>query len=302
MSSTAVYGFPIPELASVPDDARQCSPLVPEAAALEDCPDASQDEVIIAAPPGSQERRYVLAQALRCLKPGGRLVAMAPNKLGGQRLKSELEALNCQPAITSKSHHRIAVCKRPAEIDDLKQSIEDNGARLDEDLGLWTWPGVFSWNRPDPGSLRLIDALPDLAGRGADLGTGLGLLAHRVLQSDTVTELTLIDLDRRAVEMAWRNVGDDRIKVKWADVRKLGDTLTGLDFIVMNPPFHETGVEDKGLGRAFIKQAARMLRPGGVMWMVANRHLPYEDVLSQSFKSSKSAVEDGGYKIIEAHR
>ena len=100
--------------------------------------------------------------------------------------------------------------------------------------------------------------------------------------------------------MAWRNVGDERIRVDWRDVRDgLGD-LINLDFIVMNPPFHDTGNEDKSLGKTFIKRASEALKKSGVCWIVANRHLPYEDVLDQHFKSWRNVSDEQGYKVIEA--
>src|SRR5690606_15710103 len=105
----------------------------------------------------------------------------------------------------------------------------------------------------------------------ADLGCGLGVLAHAVLRSPAVTALTLVDLDRRAVEAARRNVRDPRALVVQADVRTLA-APTNLDFVVMNPPFHDAGAEDRALGQGFIATAARLLRPGGTCWLVANRH------------------------------
>ena len=53
----------------------------------------------------------------------------------------------------------------------------------------------------------------------------------------------------------------------------------------MNPPFHDGGTEDQALGQAFIRRAAEALRPGGTLWLVANRHLPYEATLSAAFKT-----------------
>ena len=169
-------------------------------------------------------------------------------------------------------------------------------------LGLWSQPGVFSWDRIDPGSARLLALMPGLAGRGADLGCGVGVLAGPILASPQVSELTCIDLDRRAVGCAERNLSDPRARVMWADARQLDEPLTGLDFVVMNPPFHEGGSQDTGLGVAFLQAASGMLRRGGVGWIVANRHLPYEATLAAAFAEVTVRADAGGYKIFEARR
>jgi 16S rRNA (guanine1207-N2)-methyltransferase len=80
-------------------------------------------------------------------------------------------------------------------------------------------------------------------------------------------------------------------------VRRSGGDL---DFVVTNPPFHDGGAEDKRLGQAFIRQAAGMLGKGGVLWLVANRHLPYEAELNAAFKRVRMAADAGGYKVFEA--
>ena len=78
--------------------------------------------------------------------------------------------------------------------------------------------------------------------------------------------------------------------------------LTGLDFVVTNPPFHDGGTEDRELGKAFIRCAASALRKGGALWLVANRHLPYEPVLASAFARVDVRREQGGYKVFEARR
>jgi 16S rRNA (guanine1207-N2)-methyltransferase len=78
--------------------------------------------------------------------------------------------------------------------------------------------------------------------------------------------------------------------------------LGSLDFVVTNPPFHETGGEDKSLGQAFIKTAAASLRKGGDLWLVANRHLPYEAILNEHFAKVRLAGETNGYKVYEARK
>ena len=72
------------------------------------------------------------------------------------------------------------------------------------------------------------------------------------------------------------------------------------DFVVSNPPFHDGGAEDRRLGWAFIRKAAEMLRKGGVLWLVANRHLPYEAELNAAFARVRPVADQGGYKVFEA--
>jgi 16S rRNA (guanine1207-N2)-methyltransferase len=70
---------------------------------------------------------------------------------------------------------------------------------------------------------------------------------------------------------------------------------------VMNAPFHDAGAEDKSLAQTFVMRAAKALGKGGVCYMVANRHLPYEAILKPVFKRTALMIEAGGYKIYEAH-
>jgi len=297
-----VYGAPPLELATVGRGAIQLSPLVPGARALESLDEAALDRITLAAPAGTVERRYTLAMALAVLAPGGRLVALAPKDKGGARIRADLEAFGCQVQETAKRHHRICATTRPARIEGLGAAVAAGALQRPPGLGLWSRPGVFSWDRVDPGSALLASALPALKGEGADLGCGIGYLALKVLQSPAVRALALIDVDRRAVQAALLNVEDDRASCLWDDLRKAQGVPTGLDFIVMNPPFHDGGAEDRALGQAFIRQAAQMLRKGGRCWLVANRRLPYEAVLAEAFTSATPRADAGGYKVFEAVR
>jgi 16S rRNA (guanine1207-N2)-methyltransferase len=56
------------------------------------------------------------------------------------------------------------------------------------------------------------------------------------------------------------------------------------------------------LGRAFIAAARRALTPQGQLWLVANRHLPYEDTLRQGFRDVAAIGGDGVYKLYHAAR
>ncbi|WP_445502080.1 class I SAM-dependent methyltransferase [Microvirga sp. G4-2] len=301
ITSTGVFGTPPAELADAPAGSTQFSPLIPGSGKLEDQAEGSLREIVVLAPPGTVERRYTVALALRALAPGGVLTVLAPKDKGGSRLAKELKGFGCTVSETSRRHHRICTCERPDQLIGIEEAIAEGAPRLDAVLRLWTQPGVFSWNRLDPGTTLLEENLPSLSGKGADFGCGIGILSRAILSSPKVEHLVMLDIDRRATEMARRNVTDTRADIRWGDVRS-GVRLSGLDFVVMNPPFHDGGAEDQSLGQSFIRKAAEALRPGGVLWLVANRHLPYESVLKPLFKRVTPKVEAAGYKVYEAQK
>ncbi len=296
-----VYGAPPAALAEAPRGAVQVSPLVPGAEDLDGLAPGSVSRAVVAAPPGTVERRYVLARLLQALAPGAPLTVLAPKDKGGARLRKELETFGCAVSETGRQHQRICETVRPEAPSGLEAAIVAGAPRFHEPLGLWTQPGVFSWDRFDPGTRQLGAALPALSGHGADLGCGLGVLAHAVLAGGKATRLELIDVDARAIAAARRNVDDPRAVFHWADAR-LAPDLSGLDFVVTNPPFHDRGVEDRELGQGFIRRAHQILRPGGALWLVANRHLPYEAVLSGLFARVTARGDAAGFKIYEARR
>lgn len=297
-----VYGAPPPQLTRIPDGARQLSPLYPGASDLGATLPGSYAGIVMLAPPGTLERRLAMAEALAALSHEGVFTAIAPKDKGGARLRKELEAFGCEVEETSKSHHRICVARRPGTLTGAEDARIAGAPRFMETLGLWSQPGVFSWDRIDPGSALLATRLPHFEGHGADLGCGVGYLSLRVLHSAAVKQLDLIDIDRRAIDAAKRNVTDPRAQLHWADASRSDTRFAKLDFVVMNPPFHSAGIEDKALGQAFIRNAAQMLRPGGACWLVANRHLPYETVLASAFKTVRLDHEAGGFKIYEARK
>lgn len=296
--TSLIYGRP-PAVFDRPQSATQTSPLIPGSQALEVMADGSAEEITVYAPPGAVERRYVLAQALRVLKVGGRLDVMAPKDKGGSRLAKELKSFGLTFSEEAKAHHRRAKLARPEQVEALAEAIKGGAPRIVPGLEAWSQPGIFAWDRIDTGTALLADALPALKGKGIDLGCGYGALATVVLRSAAVTSLRMVDLDRRAIEAAKQNVSDERASFEWADVRTLEADGT-LDFVVSNPPFHDGGIEDKRLGQKFIRKSAELLKKGGVAWIVANRHLPYEKDLNEVFKRVTMVADQNGFKIFEA--
>ena len=296
------YGTPPLELLKLREDAIQCSPLIPGSRSLESCAKGSVASAVLYGPPGTLERRYLLVLALEALAVDAPLTALAPKNKGGNRIAAELSSFGCDVSEESRQHFRICTTTRPAVLHSVAEAIKEGGTQRHLDHGLLTQPGIFSWNRIDAGSALLLKHLPALAGRGADLGCGLGVLGLAVLQSPKISALTLVDIDRRAVDVARHNITDPRAQFLWADIRLEVPSLANLDFVVMNPPFHDGGVEDRSLGQLFIERAATVLRRGGICWLVANRHLPYEELLAHKFTRTTLVAQVDGFKIYAAEK
>lgn len=226
-----------------------------------------------------------------------------PVLVDGQKtdgIESMLRHVRDRAAITgqiSKAHGKAFwFASTPAFADWRDPGMTANAA------GYMTAPGVFSADGIDPASQLLGDSLPPKLGHGvADLGAGWGYLSARILTREDVTTLHVIEADHTALECARANVTDPRARFYWEDAtRWLSREL--VDTVVMNPPFHVTRKADPHLGQAFIAAAARALKPGGSLWMVANRHLPYEAILGETFAKVIEAGGDARFKILHAQR
>ncbi|WP_299360929.1 methyltransferase [uncultured Paracoccus sp.] len=168
------------------------------------------------------------------------------------------------------------------------------------DGGFVTRPGVFSADGVDPASAMLAAHLPDrMPARVVDLGAGWGWLAAQVLARPGPEIVHLVEADAEALACARRNVTDPRAQFHWADATsfRLPDPVNG---VVMNPPFHDDRTADPHLGSRFIRAAAGLLTGAGRLWMVANRHLPYEAALAEHFADATEIGGDSRFKVIMA--
>ncbi|WP_223427717.1 class I SAM-dependent methyltransferase [Tateyamaria pelophila] len=195
----------------------------------------------------------------------------------------------------SKSHGKVYWCEAGADFSDWALGPELHAG------GFWTAPGVFSADGVDPASALLANALPEaMVGTVADLGAGWGYLTAHVLTRD-VAAVHLVEAHDMALQCARHNVTDPRAVFHWADATQWTPPQK-MDAVVMNPPFHTGRSADPALGRAFIAAAARILQPHGALWMVANRHLPYEDTLTAHFSKVVDLDGDARFKLVRAER
>ncbi|MCJ8140492.1 class I SAM-dependent methyltransferase [Falsirhodobacter halotolerans] len=160
--------------------------------------------------------------------------------------------------------------------------------------GFHVAPAVFSADGPDRGSVLLAQALPALKGRVVDLGAGWGYLSRAAFDKGAA-EVDLVEAEADALECARRNVPEGRFH--WADATTFKPERPA-HHVISNPPFHTGREADPALGAAFIRAAARMLVPDGAFWMVANRHLPYREVLAETFRQVEEVGGDSAFRVL----
>lgn len=269
-------------------------------------PGEKVDAALALLPKNAVESRHMIASTIKMLRPDGVVVAAADNRAGGGRLRKMLEdfGLEVQQEISkNKARAVLAVCRNPD-----RERIETHfaaGERQHILNGKWlSQPGIFGWDKIDKGSELLASCLPEsLSGSGADFGCGYGFLARTILERGPgVSALSCLDADWRAVEACRRNLVQHSAAKSflWADLTRQPGGLAPLDFIVMNPPFHEGKNTDISIGKAFIETAAQSLKKGGALWMVANAHLPYEGILKDRFAAVSKLCEERGFKAFHA--
>ncbi|MGN7916787.1 class I SAM-dependent methyltransferase [Lysobacter sp. ESA13C] len=264
--------------------------------------------VLVLPPRQRDEARALFAQAIARTAPGGRVLACMRNDEGARSGETDLGRIAGPVGSLSKRKCRAFWT---APLDGAADPAQAAAwAAFDaprEILGgrFVSRPGVFAWDRIDTASALLAAHLPsDLRGHAADLGAGYGYLSAELLaRCPGVVAVDLYEAQARALELARTNLSrvatTAELEFHWHDVTAGLDR--GYDVIVSNPPFHGQGRDERpDLGRRFIAVAAEALNPGGRLWLVANRHLPYESVLDERFGQVRIVAQRGGFKVVEA--
>ncbi|MFK7903183.1 MAG: methyltransferase [Nitratireductor sp.] len=244
-----------------------------------------------------------LARAYMALKPGGTLVCAGEKSTGIQPLRKWVGE-RCEIIDSYSKYHGLVFTFKKSEAFDPavwpthNPEIEVDGYALKK--------GMFSADGPDKGSKLLIEHFDNrLRGKVADFGAGWGYLTNEALKvAPRIESVDLYEADYLSLEYAKQNISTQKpTTYNWVDLTQEFKKKP-YDWVLMNPPFHGglSGgrASEPNIGKRFIEVASSTLISGGRLLMVANRTLPYEEMLSHAFKRYSLLADKNGFKVYEA--
>ena len=165
-----------------------------------------------------------------------------------------------------------------------------------------TLPGVFNHGSLDIGTALLLEHVPPPPrGRLLDLGCGSGVIGLSMKLEEPALDVTLADIDAFAVRSCQLNSTRLQAEATILASDGLAAVEGRFDYVFSNPPFHQGKETDYEFARNLFASAGKHLTADGQIWLVANRHLPYEDWAREYFAEANVMVQEKGFKLLCIH-
>ncbi|MCG8316824.1 MAG: methyltransferase [Pseudomonadales bacterium] len=258
---------------------------------------------------------YVINESLRVLPEAGKLF-LAGYKNDGIKTYTdkskklfggELELINGDKSaklaiLTKKNSYTDA-----ARLDDKDYRTLREITTID-DIPILSKPGVFGWNKTDPGSTFLVAHLPELLNKLAhhplqvlDLGCGYGYIAIQAFhQNEALKEchFVLTDNNAAAITCAQQNIVLHKLNASVAadDCGKhLSETF---DLILCNPPFHKGFDVSNDISTHFINNIHSLMNKNGTALLVVNQFVGIEKRAMGKFAAIYELARNKSFKLI----
>ena len=167
-------------------------------------------------------------------------------------------------------------------------------------LTFQTDAGVFSKGELDQGTRLLLDALPDLSGDVLDLGCGWGAIGIAVKKAFPQTNVTMVDVNLRALGLCERNAQANGVEVLCLESDGMA-ALSGRQFdaVITNPPIRA----GKQKVYEMLSGAAEALKEDGSLYLVIRKQQGAESCmrfLSAYFETVEKLDRSAGFWVIRA--
>lgn len=168
-------------------------------------------------------------------------------------------------------------------------------------LAFETDAGVFSKQHIDPGSEILCKSLPELYGRVLDMGCGWGAMTVMALARFPALDVTMADVNERALDLAVRNVQKNGMQAK-AVLSDGFERVEGeFDAVMTNPPIRA----GKAVIYRMFEDAKAHLAEGGRLFLVIRKQQGAPSALKflkELYAEAETIERDGGYWVIACRK
>ena len=130
--------------------------------------------------------------------------------------------------------------------------------------------GVFSKNHVDIATSFLMKTIyGEIRGEVLDVGCGYGVIGITAAKNSNVSSVTMLDVNRRALELAKRNSEKNKVaeKVKIIESDGFEKITEKYDVIITNPPIRA----GKCVIYKMYEDAKEHLNDGGTLYLVINK-------------------------------
>ncbi len=259
------------------------------------------DCVVIFYPKSKSLLPYLVNLAGTYLQEGGELYVVGENKGGVRSIAKQLPHYFSAAHKLDNARHCLLFSSELTNTAP-KINLEDwvNRYQLatpQGELTICNLVGVFSEKRLDDGSKLLLENLPQLSGRVLDFGCGAGVITAALLKAYPALDVECVDINAMALVSCELTLTANNMQAKIYPSDGLSQTQGKFDGIISNPPFHDGLSSTTDIASLFVKDSAAKLNPTGQWRIVANRHLPYGDVIEQYFNKVNVVVENNRYKV-----
>lgn len=165
---------------------------------------------------------------------------------------------------------------------------------------------VFSRESLDIGTRFFLQHLPQSENHEKiiDLACGNGVVGLIAAEKNPSAEVLFLDESYMAVESARENVKNN-LSLTNNTRFEVNDCLTGIeknsvDLILNNPPFHQDNAVGDEVAWRMFNQSKDVLKQGGELWVIGNRHLAYHIKLKKIFSNCETVASNKKFVILKS--
>ncbi len=170
---------------------------------------------------------------------------------------------------------------------------------------IYNHANVFSHKSLDIGTRFFLQHLPqdNKYQQVVDLGCGNGLVGLMFADKNPAAHMHFIDESFMAVASAQQNFtrAFHQRSATFTVSDALSDVIAdSIDLVLCNPPFHQQTSIGNHIALRMFQQSKSVLRTGGELWVIGNRHLGYKASLKKYFSKVEQVATNAKFIIVKA--